>query len=386
MSLTDEIYRELWEGLEKGLDWRQFAAKYSASKGPLYNAIGRFFNEVKPKIEALNEKKSRVQSELDQARLTLDSLNQRIKEAESNIASLEERENVLNGQVETLEAKLAEKSELAKHLAELEKLGFDSERLNQLREALREIGAKHGIKGKETVSKFFDGLKDYDALLGAELQLKVLQTQIETKKLEAENWQAKEEALRRKHDDLKGALEAVHTLRIRSIKVSQIITWHQILSRFQTVEQFAESVTQYGDMTKLLNTKREEAESYELITTKSQSQVEALEKERAKIEGAIGALKVAGVKELRGMTEKAKRQLESLADIELNETREVGQAIRAELTDYLARLDTSNQKAFEIGQECEKIRLELQKYVSVRDVLESHAAGPEAENEFPEQS
>jgi hypothetical protein len=386
MSLTDDIYRELLDGLKKGLDWAQFLSRHSASKGPLYNAIGRFFTEFGPKVVALNEEKSRVQSELEQAGRTRDSLDQKIKEAENNIASLEDRENILNKQVETMETELAKKSESAKHLAELERLGFTIERLNLLRDTLREIGEKHGLNSKETVSKFFGDLKDYDLVFEAEVQLKGLQTQIETRKLEAENWQAKKEALRRKHDDLKEAIRAVGALRAKSIEVSQIIIWHQILTRFQTVEQFAESVTQYGDMTKLLNTKREEAESYELITTKSQSQVEALEKERAKIEGAIGALKVAGVKELRGMTEKAKRQLESLADIELNETREVGQAIRAELTDYLARLDTSNQKAFEIGQECEKIRLELQKYVSVRDVLESHAAGPEAENECPEQS
>ena len=38
MSLTDEIYLELLDGLEKGLDWQRFLAKYSTSKGPLYNA------------------------------------------------------------------------------------------------------------------------------------------------------------------------------------------------------------------------------------------------------------------------------------------------------------------------------------------------------------
>jgi len=33
MSLTDEIYLELLDGLENNLDWQQFIAKYSASKG-----------------------------------------------------------------------------------------------------------------------------------------------------------------------------------------------------------------------------------------------------------------------------------------------------------------------------------------------------------------
>jgi chromosome segregation ATPase len=100
MSLTDEIYSELWDGLEKGLDWQRFLAKYSTSKRPLYNAIGRLFTEVGPRIAALNEEWKQVQEKLDQAEPTLDSLNQETREAESNIASLEERKNVLDEQVE----------------------------------------------------------------------------------------------------------------------------------------------------------------------------------------------------------------------------------------------------------------------------------------------
>lgn len=364
MSMTDDIYRKFLDGLKEGLDWPQFLARHSGSKGPLYNAISRFFTEFGPKVVALNEERSRAQSELEQAGLTLDSLDEKIKEAESNIASMQDRENILNKQIEILETELVKKSELAKYLAELEKLGFNIDRLNLLLDTLREIGEKHGLNSKETVSKFFGYLKDYSLVLEAEVQLKGLQTQIETKKLEAENRQAKEEALRRKHYDLKEAIEAIHTLHKRGIKAGQIITWHQILTRFQAVEQFAESLTQYGDMTRLLKARKEEAESYELRLAKVQSQVETLEKERAKIEGAIDALKVAGVKELRGMTEEAKKQLESLADIEINQIMEVGQEIRAELTDYLLALMVqikkplrSDRSVKEYGRNCRSMKV-----------------------------
>jgi len=386
MSLTDDIYHELIDGLEQGLDWQQFRAKHNNSKGPLYNAIGRFFTEIGPKVAALNEENSRVQSKLDQARLTLDSLGQKINEGESNIASLEDRGNVLNEQVKTLETELAKRGESVKYLAELERLGFDSERLRQLQEALKEIGLRHGLKGKETVTKFFSDLKEYDLVIEAEVQLKRLQTQIETKKLEAETWQAKEEALRRKHDDLKEAIEAVGALRAKNIKESQIIAWHQILTRFQTVEQFAESLTRCGDITKLLKAKEEEAESYELRLTKAQSQLETLEKERARIEAAIDALKVAGVKKLKTMTEAVVKQLKVVTASEIRETRAVGQEVRSEFSNFLAQLDALAEKVFEIGQEFERTRQELQKYEGIKEILESHAAASEAENELPEQS
>jgi len=386
MSLTDEIYRELSGGLENNLDWQQFMVKHSASKGPLYNAIGRFFTEVGPKIAALKEEESRVQSELDQAGLRLDSLDQREKEAESNISSLEDRENILNGQVETLEAELAKKSKFAKHLAELEKLGFNIERLNLLRDTLRQTGANHGLNSKETVSKFFGYLKDYDLVLEAEVQLKGLRTQIETKKLEAENWQAKEEALKRKHNDLKEAIEAVGALRAKNIKVSQIVAWQQILTRFQTVEEFDQCLAQYGDITKLLNVRKEETESYELKLAKAQSQVETLEKERARIEGAIDALKEAGVKELKVMTGEATKQLKMLADREINEIRAVGQRGEKVFSDFFTRFDALAEKVFEVGQKYENTRQELRKYEDLKDILESHAAASEEENELPEQS
>ena len=385
MSLTDEIYQELLDGLEKGLDWQQFLAKHNNSKGPLYNAIGRFFSEVGVKIQALIEEESRVQGELNQAGLELDSLDQRKKEVESNITSLENRQNALTTKVEALEAELAEKGELAKCLAEIERLGFDSERLNHLQETLKEIGVKHGLKGQEAVGKFFDVLKDYETLLAAELQLKGLETKIETKKLEAETWQAKGEALKRKHDDLKEAIEAAHVLLTKGFKPTQIITWHRILSRFQTVEQFDQSLAQYGDMIRLLNSKKEETENWELRLANAQGQVDTLKKERAKIEGATNALKEVGIKELKVMTGEATKQLKTLAENVKTEIREVVKEFRKDFSDFFSRLDASHEKVFEIGQKFEALRQELQKYEGMKDVLESHEDAPEAENGLPDQ-
>ena len=351
MSKTDEIYRELRDELEKGLDWQQFLEKHSDSKGPLYNAIGRFIRDMEPKVKELSE----VQGKVGAAEQRLDSLGQKIKEAERNITSLEDRKNALNKQVTTLEAELTEKSDLLKHLAELERLGFNIERLNLLRDTLRQTGEKHGLNSKETVSKFFGALKEYDLILGAEVKLQGFQTQIETKKLEVENWRAKEEALKRKHHDLKEAVEAVQTLLGKGIKVVQVITWRQILNRFETVEQFEKNLAKYGDITKLLKARREEAENCELRLAKAQGEMETMQKERAKIEGAIDTLKVAGVNQLKTMTAEAANQLKVVA------------------ASAFSQIDALAKKAFQTGEVSERNRQELQKYDGVRQVLESHA-------------
>ena len=372
-TLTDEIYTELVDGLKTGLDWTQFLAKHGASKGPLYNAIGRFFNDMEPKARALNE----VQGELDAAGLKLAQLDQRIKEAENSLAPLEERRNVLNEQIETLETKLAEKSELVKQVGELEKLGFDINMLRQLKDALTEIGARHGFKGKEAVSKFFKDLKDYEAVLGAETLLQGLQTQIETKKLEAENWQAKEEALRRKHDDLKAVIEAVGALRAKNIKVSEIIAWHQVFNHFETVEQFNASLAQYADIMKLLNARKKETEACELRLAQAKSEVGTFEKEKVKIKAAIDTLEVAGIKEIKAITEATEKQLKAVAAKEIGETRAVGQEVRKEFGNLFTQVDQLLEKVFQLGQKWEGIEQELKKYEGVKEALESHTVASE---------
>ena len=98
--------------LKRELDCTHLQAKYGASKGPFYNALGRFFHDMGTKVKALSE----VQAKLDQAGLTLDSLDQQIKEAESSLALLEETKNALNEEIETLETKLTEKSEVIKQV------------------------------------------------------------------------------------------------------------------------------------------------------------------------------------------------------------------------------------------------------------------------------
>jgi len=209
MSLTEQIYGELVDGLNTGLDWTQFLAQHGASKGPLYNAIGRFFNDMEPKARALNE----VQASLDKAGLRLDELGREIKQAEDNVAQLGGKENTLNDQIETLETKLAEKNEILEHAGALEKLGFDTERLGQLKDALVEIGVKYELKGKEAVSEFFHALKDYEGILGAKAQLKGLQDQIETRKQELDKadkeLQAQMETRRQELDKAEKKLEKV---------------------------------------------------------------------------------------------------------------------------------------------------------------------------------
>ena len=89
------------------MDYTHFQAKYRNSKEPFYNAFRRFIRDMEPKVRELVA----VQAKLDAAGLMLEQLDRRIKEAENNLPPLEEMKNALNEGIETLETKLAEKSE-----------------------------------------------------------------------------------------------------------------------------------------------------------------------------------------------------------------------------------------------------------------------------------
>ncbi|MBA7701670.1 hypothetical protein ES703_110414 [subsurface metagenome] len=363
MSLTEQIYAELVDGLKTGsLDWTAFTAKHGASKGPLYNAVGRFIRDMEPKVRELGGVQAELDAaglKLDQAGLTLNSLDQKIKEVKSNLAPLEERKSTLNEEIGTLETKLAEKSELMKQVRELEKHGFDIERLRQLREALTEIGAKNGLKGKEAVSKFFDDLKDYEAVLEAKALLEGLRTQIETKKLQAENWQAKEETLRRKHDDRTEAIDAMQALLKRGVKAEQIVSWSGIVSKLGGPEELQDKLERYKSMSELLNAKKTEIENCDKKVIEVGAQIKALNEQKVEIEGAIKSLSTSGVKKITEVSDKAVTGLKSLSTSGLKEVTKVSSQAIAELKSLLAEIRVETERLSNLKAEAGKLEKEL---------------------------
>ena len=360
IALTDEIYQALVDGLKTGelagkSEWTAFIAKHSASKGALYNAIDRFFHDMGPKVQELNE----VQGKLDEAGLKLGSLDQRIKEAESNLAPLEETQNALNEGIEILETKLTEKSELLKHAGELGKLGFDTERLRQLKDALTEIGAKHGLKWKEAITKFFSDLLDYDAKTGFEQEIKRLETITETKKLEAEKWQAEADSLERRHKDLSEAITAVQSLIKHGVKTEQIISWNGIVSKLGGPEELRDQLGQYKSMSELLDAKKTEMENCDKKVTELGAQIKALNEHKVEIEGAIKSLSTSGLKKITEVSDKAMAVLKSLSNDGGKEVTKVSDKAIAEIKALLAEIRVETKRLADLKSEAGKLEKEL---------------------------
>ena len=327
-TLTDEIYDELVDGLKTGLDWAHFLAKYSASKGPLYNAIGQFFRDMEQKVRAskeVQEKLDQAGLKLDQAGLKLDSLKQTIKEVEGNLMQLEEKRDVLNEQNKTLEVKLEQKSELVQQVVEMEKLGFDIEKLTELKGAVTQIGAKHGLKGKEAIAKFFDDLKDYDVVLEAGVLLAGLNTQIETRKMEAEKWHAETEKIERQYKEFKEVTDAMGALLRCGVKAEQVISWNNSLDSIGGVEELEKGLGRYGSIQKLLAAKKREGKHLDTTLAKLRGQVDVLKEEKSEVEGAIKTLRASGIAEIGKLKVEAEGSMKALRTSVLDDIKEVSQ-------------------------------------------------------------
>ena len=398
ISLTDEIYSELVDGLKTGLGWTQFLAKHGASKGPLYNAVGRFFNDLEPKVRVLNE----VQAQLDQAGLKLNQLNQEISETDKavqtknhELALLEEKENTLKKQTEVLESKLDQKSAPLKRLQELEKLGFGEERLKALCATLTEIGTRRGLKRDAAVNTFFSDLKDYDAKTGFEQEIQRLETIIRTKTLEAEKWQAEADSLSRRHKDLSEAITAVQSLTKHGVKVEQVVSWNSIVTKLGGPEELQDKLGQYKAMSDLLVARKKEIEDCDKKVIELGAQIKALNERKMEIEGAIKSLSSSGVKEIAKVSDKAMAVLKSLSNDGGKEITKVsGKAVTglkslsdsgvkkiAKVSDkiyaeqnarnitMLDQFEALNAKAIEVGRQVGAVQEQTKKDIGARAIL-----------------
>lgn len=343
LSLTDEIYSELVTGLKTGdLNWTRFLAKYSASKGLLYDAIGRFFKDMEPKVRALNE----AQARLGEAKLQLKSLGQKIKEAEKlvkqkdqDVAKVEEKQDVLQQRLEQLESAVEQKGEVLESLQELEKLGFRKERLEALHTKLLDIGTKRGLKPEEVADAFFAELKHYDSVVGLDQEVQRLEAVVEEKRAEAEQWSVKAEVCEAKHKELRETISAIQLLSKRGVKPKQIVSWNSVLNRVGGVEELEKCLDDCKSVQGLIAGKEKEQEQLDAKLVEARAAVKTLTEQRAELEASIKALRVSAVKEIEKVSQVGIERVSGVAQAGSGSIEQVGRTASAELKEARSLID-----------------------------------------------
>ena len=338
MTITEDIYRELVEGLGNHADWQQFLAKHSNSKGPLYNALAKVLSEIPARLTALSETIEQRQAQLDDVGRQLDDSDQKMKTTDKalqakheDLIRLEEKANALKKRIELLDKQLKQRTSFSERLRELEKLGFDENRLTTLHAKLVEMGAKRGLKPSEATKRFFADLKDYDAVQGFAQEAERLKTIIKTKTLEAQKWQAELDGLVRRHADLSDTIAVIQGLANDGVRTEEIKAWSQIVNKLGGLRDFQRQLEQYGSMSALVTARKKDLEGCNKKLAELEGQVSTLDEQKAKIEGAIAALSASGVKQITTVGSKALGELESLSTSGIDEITKTGDKITTSL-------------------------------------------------------
>jgi len=293
------------------------AARAMGSPEEVLRAIGKY-----RQIEELDEEVVASQRRLAEEE---GKISERIEERNQAIRDVEERERSTRDRLNQLDQEVDAKAELLARAEELEKLEFDVARLGELHSTVATIGAKHGLGREEALQRFFDGLREYDAALGFEVEAKRWETIAENKRLEGEKVKTQLETIEMRYKERVEAVDAMETLLKQGIKPEHIPLWNRILANFKGPDQFAQELEQYKGMGELIKAKRKEIERCERRVKELDAQAKALKEELAGIKGSIKTLSNSGVEEIIKVSNKAISQLQSLLEGVRKETVRWGQ-------------------------------------------------------------
>lgn len=312
MTLTDEIYRDLMDGLKTGMDYDKVRLKWETSKGPFYNALQRVFADIATELAKASSDLNAALQQTREAQQRVAALEVREKKTDIDLkaktdekASIEQQKESTTKQLRRVNSELVKKRGLLALAGELDEIGFGMRELRQLHAALVAIGTKRGLKAKEAAAVFFSDLKDYDAKVGFEREVQRLGTVSETSRLEAQKWQAEKEALDRAYKDKKQAVDAMESLLKQGVKPEHIPVWDKSVQPAGGVDQLSRDLANYKSVRGSVAALEKEIKRLEVLRAELSGEVNALEKSKAAAQGALTAMSKAGVDELKATKEAA---------------------------------------------------------------------------------
>jgi flagellar biosynthesis chaperone FliJ len=321
MTLTDMIYQELLDGLTTGLDYDQIRQKHENSKGPFYNALQRVFSAVSTEIRNISSQIRQLQSNLADSKSKLEAISNQHKEAETALRNKKQETQSWEKQVEgakkqlsALDNELKTKAKLLDQLRELEKMGFDHEKLSYIHGKIMDIGTRRGLKPKDAIARFFEDLKDYDAMIGFQQELQRLESVAKTARLEADRWRAERENLEASHKERKQVINAVDFMLKQGVKPEQLVSWSKVLEKVGGIEHLESELKKYKSIKDIVNAESKNIENLGLCQQGLEGEVKALKEQKAEIEGAIKSLSECGTAEITGIKDKAASEFSILIE------------------------------------------------------------------------
>lgn len=308
-SLTEQIYLELLEGVEKGLDWGEFLAKYGKNKGSLYNAFSRALPQLRARCEKLfaeiREKEGR-RKEIDRDMALGEErkreLDQATREAETSFKKFEKANAEVKERLRGYEREIQDKEALASSLSRLEESGFSPERLEELGKKVGEIGTSHRLAPDEAVNKFFDELKLWDERVWLEAEVE----RLTSRKNQTEK---RLEEIEKSYQGKKAAIEALEELGKHGVGTGRILLWNQIVRSARVeVSELEREIEKWSSLREANKAEEEKKKKLDAETVTARASLQELDSRKAEIEGAIRAIMEEGVEAVREQVRKLRRR------------------------------------------------------------------------------
>lgn len=286
-----------------------------------------------------------------------------------DIEALEQEEHTAKARIHELNSELDRMASLLSQAQELERMGFDSQKLQHLHDVIEEIGAKRGQKPAEAIARFFGDLDDYDTKTGFEREIQRLETIAETKRLEAEKWQAQADNLSEQYRELAEVIAAAQSLTKHGVKAEQIVSWNVIVGKVGGPAELQDELGQYKSMSELLTAKTKKIEGCDKRERELSAEIQALREQKGEIEGAIKSLSATGVKEINKLSDKVMATLESLSNNAGQEITKVGDKAITGLKSLLDEMRVETKKLADLRAEAGKLEKELMyaRYLTTAD-------------------
>lgn len=363
MSIIDEIYEGLWRCAREGVPYEQVYARWGRHKSSFYDALARFLADAGTEVSRLSGEYGRLSAGVKEREQRLAELEGKAREGEARLSELGKREERLLERVKELEEKEKRESELLRLLRELKRAGVGMGELEGLLDALNGLSAKRGMEREEAVKLFFGWLHSLDSMLGFQAELRRLEARVETKRAEAEKWEAKCGAL---EQELARQSKTVEVLRrLERLGVGEHLpVWERILQRSGSdPSELAREIEEYGSLKGLLEANRGELKRLE-------EEVEAL---RGLKEGLVRYLASAYEEGLRRVKEAEGECISSLCRVAEKAERTL-KGMEEGLRGEVEKLKGEVKSSAEVMREAGRLERELKMARALRAMEEDPGA------------
>jgi len=245
----------------------------------------------------------------------LQELGEQVKQCQGEMAQLETEKNKLGRETSqlqeralALEKQVTDKGETLRGLKEV---GFPRHQLDRLRGRLSEIAQRHGTE--QVVNRFFEYLKNYEALADMEVTREKVTQEVKALEQERESLARLAQKLELTSEEIGEGIAAIKSLRRKGVSPTMIVSHERMLAAAGLApESFEKVVADFGSVEKALTAREGELNRVAQEMEEEGQALKELQGELAKVKQSITSLRDSGMKQINSMRSSAVADIKKL--------------------------------------------------------------------------